>query len=415
MKLRFHTIYLLLFIIISLLIPATGFAKVGKAKMVLGKVMLVSAQGEKKRLRRGSTVNVGDTIITSKRGQAQITMADGTKISVRPASKFIIEEFIATGESKDLKTYYNLVSGGFRSVTGTIGKKNKASFRLTTPVATMGIRGTDFTGRYCKDDCPASNGKNGLFVDVINGGVSMTNKGGTSNFDKDSNGYVSSPSQAPKVISELPDNLLSPKAKKSKNGRNKNRNKYPSPEEETIQIGLFVAPNNKKEILSEAMDAGVPPAQIMRGADSAGLDAKEFMPELIKKGKEMGMDPSDFVNPVLNSGMTPDNLISDMMNRNPRAASDILTAAIASGGFNNDKLKQSALNAGVSTDDVNSADTVGNLFALPPKVKELLKESNNNDNSSDNDSPSDQTPNIRARELDPTTEANDQSDVASPS
>jgi len=414
MKLKYHTVYLLILITICLLAPTSSFAEVGKVKMVLGKVMLVSAQGEKKRLRRGSKVNVGDTIITNKRGQAQITMVDGTKISVRPASKFLIEEFVATGKPEEQKTYYNLISGGFRSVTGKIGKKNKASFRLTTPVATMGIRGTDFTGRYCNNDCPASAGKNGLFVDVIDGGVSMTNEGGTSNFDKNSNGYVSDPSQSPRVIPELPDNLLSPKAKKSKNGRKRNKNKYPSPEEETIQIGLFIDPANKKEILSNAMEAGIPPAQIMRGADSAGLNSKEFMPDLIKKGKEMGMDPSEFVTPILDSGMTPGNLISDMMNTNPRAASDILTAAIASGELNNEKLKQSALNAGVNADDVSSADTVGNLFALPPKVKELLKEENVDDNTSSDSSS--QTPNsIRARELNPTTEANDTNDVASPS
>lgn len=414
MKLKSHTIYSLLLIIIYLLVPTTSFAKAGTVKMVLGKVMLVSSQGENKRLRRGSNINVGDTIITNKRGQAQITMADGSKISVRPATRFLIEQFIATGKPEEQKTYYNLINGGFRSVTGKIGKRNKASFRLTTPVATMGIRGTDFTGRYCNDDCPASAGKNGLFVDVIDGGVSMTNDGGTSNLDKNSNGYVSSPNQAPRIIGELPNNLLSPKAEKSKNGRQRNKNKYPSPEEEVIQIGLFIDPNNKKEIISKAMDAGVPPTQIMRSADSAGLSAKEFIPDLIKKGKEMGMDPSQFVNPILDSGMTPDNLISDMMNSNPQEAPDILTAAIASGEFDNEKLKQSALNAGVSTDDINSADTVGNLFALPPKIKELLKEENADENPSSESS--NQTPNsIRARELNPTTEANDTGDVASPS
>lgn len=410
MKLKTHSVYLLLLIIFCLAIPTTSFAQVGKVKMVLGKVMLISAQGEKKRLRRGSTVNVGDTIITNKRGQAQLTMSDGTKISIRPASKFLIEEFVATGKPENQKTYYNLISGGFRSVTGSIGKKNKASFRLTTPVATMGIRGTDFTGRYCNNNCPAANGKNGLFMDVISGGVSMTNDGGTFNFNKDSNGYVSDPNQSPRVIPALPDNLLSPKAKKSKNGRKRNRNKYPSPEEETIQIGLFVDPENKKEILSEAMEAGVPPAQIMRGADSAGLNAKEFVPELIKKGKEMGIDPSEFVTPILDSGMEAGKLISDMMRSNPDSASDILTAAIASGELNNEQLKNSALNAGVSAADVNSADTVGNLFALPPEVKKLLNDPKNNLDKDENSS--EQKRNIRSRELNPAT---DSGEVASPS
>jgi len=410
MKSKPLTIYLLLILIIGFATPSISFAaNIGKAKMVLGKVMIVNAQGAKKRLRRGSKISVGDTIITSQRGQAQLTMIDGTKISVRPASSFKIDEFIATGKKEDQKTYYNLIKGGFRSVTGKIGKNNKTSFKLNTPVATMGIRGTDFTGKFCANDCPASAGKNGLFVDVISGGISMTNNGGTFNFNKDSNGYVSDSSQSPRVIPELPDNLLSPKAKKSKNGRKRNKNRYPSPEEETIQIGLFIAPNNKKEILSEAMEAGVPPAQIMRGADSAGLNAKDFVPDLIKKGKELGMEPSEFVAPILDSGMNGENIIGRMMRAYPNSASDILTAAFATGDMDNKRLKQSALNAGISSTDIESADTVGNLFALPPEVKKLLdtpksEKSNNN--------PSEEKRNIRSRELNPGT---DSGEVASPS
>lgn len=410
--------YLLVFILCFLLFPNMSFASVGKAKMVLGKVMLLSSVGEKTRLRRGGEINVGDTVMTNSRGQAQLTMIDGTKISVRPGSKFQIEQFVATGAPEEQVTYYKLLKGGFRSVTGTIGKKNKASFRLSTPVATMGIRGTDFTGKYCDDDCPASAGKNGLFVDVISGSISMTNEGGTFNFDKDSNGYVSDSKMKPEVIDELPDNLLSPKRKKAKKEkgdrkgkRDKKRSKYPSPEEEMVQIGLYVDPANKDEIISEAMDAGVPPAQIMRGADSAGLEAKEFLPQLIKKGKEKGMDEGDFVAPILDSGINANRMVQRMMVENPRKASDILMAAIATGGFNNEQLKQAAISSGVSVREVESADTVGNLFALPPEVKALLEEGKSVDAGGEplDDEP---MPAIRAQELNPATES---SDVASPS
>ncbi len=399
---RIYAIYLIVFMIVMLFIPISSVASVGAAKMVLGKVTLLTATGQKQRLRRGGEVSVGDTIITSKRGQAQLTMIDGTKISVRPNSQFQVEEFVATGEPEEQKTYYKLLKGGFRSVTGQIGKKNKSSFRLSTPVATMGIRGTDFTGKYCADDCPASAGKNGLFVDVISGGISMTNDGGTFDLDKETNGYVSDPSHVPESIEELPDNLLSPKAK-LKSGAKK-RTEYPSPEEEAVQIGLYVDPGNTKEILSEAMDAGVPPAQIMRGAGSAGLDAKEFIPHLIKKGKEKGMDVGDFVAPILESGLDANQLIGDLMSNNPESASDVLTAAIATGGFDNEELKHSARRSGVSAAEIRSADTVGNLFALPPAVKKLLKEEKRLHHK-DRGSHKEKKPATHAPELRPTHES----------
>jgi len=37
----------------------------------------------------------------------------------------------------------SLLKGGFRSVTGLIGQLNRAGYRITTPSATIGIRGTD--------------------------------------------------------------------------------------------------------------------------------------------------------------------------------------------------------------------------------------------------------------------------------
>jgi len=416
MKHKPFTLLYTLLISFIILIPGISHANVGTAKMVLGKVMLLTQQGEKKRLRRGNSVRVGDTIITNKRGQAQLTMIDGTKISVRPDSKFQIEAFVAEGKPKDQKTYYKLLKGGFRSVTGKIGKRNKSSFRLSTPVATMGIRGTDFTGKYCADDCPAAAGKNGLFVDVISGGVSMANDGGTFDLNKDTNGYVSDPTNVPKPIAELPDNLLSPKAKKSKNGKRRNKPKYPSPEEEMVQVGLYVAPNDKKAILSEAMDAGVPPAEIMSGADTAGLEAKNFLPDLIEKGKEKGLDPSDFVESILDSGINSDTAINNLMSHSPEAASDILTAAIATGDFDNKELKKSASRAGVPAKDIESADTVGNLFALPPEVKKLLKEDNNKkadaDDEEDDEPRKKRKKRAKPKELTP---SNDSGEVASPS
>ena len=370
MKIQSHISALAFILILCLSIPTLSFAavSVGKVKMVLGKVTLINNQGSEKRLRRGTKLKVGDIIVTSKRGQAQITMIDGTKISVRPASKFLIEEFIAIGPADKQKTYYKLLKGGFRSVTGKIGKKNKQSFRLSTPVATMGIRGTDFTGKYCSSDCPATGGKDGLFIDVISGGVSMTNDNGTLVLDKDTNGYVASANDSPENIETLPANLLSPKATETKVG-----DRYPSPEEEMVQVALYENPEDKDTILSDAMDADVSPTEIIRGATNAGLEPSDFIPQLIEKGEDKGMEPSDFIIPILNSGMEYDTVINDMMTTNPDSASDILTAAIATGEFDNNILKESAATAGVSETEIENADTVGNLFALPKEVKELLK------------------------------------------
>jgi len=406
-----------MFILFFLALCCSGSAiskeSVGKAKLVIGKAMITSAKGKTVRLRRGNLIYQGDIIKTSKRGQTQLIMVDGTSISVRPDSKFQIEEFVSTGDVKKDKTYYKLLNGGFRSVTGEIGKKNKASFRLSTPVATMGIRGTDFTGRYCNKNCKGSGGKDGLFVDVINGGISMSNDGGTFDLDPDTNGHVESASQAPAEIAELPDNLLSPRAKKTKDKNGKTVVTYPEPDEEVVQIALFVDPGKKKEIISEAMDSGVSAKKIIRGADTAGFNAKDVVPNVIEKGKEQGKQASDFVKDILDSGVGTDSVIEDLMASNPNSASDILTAAIATGGVNTNQLKKSAVSLGVSAEDIESADTVGNLFKIPEEVKEILKETKTDDNNGKGGGgkPSEN----RGQEIKDLTPASENGDVVSPS
>ena len=52
----------------------------------------------------------------------------------------------------------SLLRGGFRAVTGSISKKLAGAFKISTKVATIGIRGTEFDARICEEnDCDAEN------------------------------------------------------------------------------------------------------------------------------------------------------------------------------------------------------------------------------------------------------------------
>ncbi|MDP3858880.1 MAG: hypothetical protein Q8Q73_14075 [Stagnimonas sp.] len=51
------------------------------------------------------------------------------------------------------RAFFRLVKGGFRSVSGLIGKVNQDDYRVSTPVATIGIRGTRYSARLCQGDC----------------------------------------------------------------------------------------------------------------------------------------------------------------------------------------------------------------------------------------------------------------------
>ncbi|MDH3768576.1 MAG: FecR domain-containing protein, partial [Gammaproteobacteria bacterium] len=145
---------------------AVAHADAGQALFVYGKAYVVSPDGSRTALRKGSTVQSGDTIVTSANGRVQMRMDDGGLLALRPQTEFVIEEFnfpSAAGSSSasngEPRSFFALVKGGFRSITCAIGKADKSDYRVRTPVATIGIRGTDYTAVFCDTDCARGTSK----------------------------------------------------------------------------------------------------------------------------------------------------------------------------------------------------------------------------------------------------------------
>lgn len=104
----------------------------------------------------------GDVLTTSKAGFAIIQMADQGKITLRPNTVFKVEtyRYQADGAADQNKGVLKLFRGGVRAVTGLINKRNPESgLQLQSPVATLGIRGTEFDTRLCRNDCARENSK----------------------------------------------------------------------------------------------------------------------------------------------------------------------------------------------------------------------------------------------------------------
>ena len=101
-------------------------------------------------------VFAGDMLITAKDSYAQVEMNDGTKMTIRPNSNLRIEAYQFRKETpKEDNIVLRLLRGGFRTVTGLIGKRgNTDAYKLRAATATIGIRGTDFSTRLCATkDC----------------------------------------------------------------------------------------------------------------------------------------------------------------------------------------------------------------------------------------------------------------------
>ena len=85
-----------------------------------------------------------DTVKTGN-GKVGIEFIDATRVDVTQHSKLIIDEFVYDPNSKTGKLSLKASLGTVRYASGQIAKNSATNVKITTPTATIGVRGTDFT------------------------------------------------------------------------------------------------------------------------------------------------------------------------------------------------------------------------------------------------------------------------------
>ncbi|BCD97154.1 FecR family protein [Marinagarivorans cellulosilyticus] len=94
-----------------------------------------------------------DTLRTDKNGSAEIELNDNSHYIVGPSSEFIIEDFqYQPSITENFVAKLNLLIGVISVKTGKIGKDSEDTYQLNTPAVTMGVRGTEYTVRYCEGE-----------------------------------------------------------------------------------------------------------------------------------------------------------------------------------------------------------------------------------------------------------------------
>ena len=188
-----------------LLVPVLASARVGEVLFVYGNAWVESAAGRSV-LAKGSALEEGDRIVTASNGRLQVRMDDGGLIVLRPLSELVIEQFRypaadanASAATQTPRSLMSLVRGGLRAITGALGKSTPEAYEMRTPVATIGIRGTDYSALYCTDDCADLDLDPGLYVGVAEGGIRVANDAGSLELGPGGYGYVRDAHSAPAV------------------------------------------------------------------------------------------------------------------------------------------------------------------------------------------------------------------------
>ena len=137
-------------------------------------------QGRVAQLQINSLIFEGDRIETEPGSRVEILMDDGAEVMLKEDSVLKITEYVITeGYDEGSSSVFDLLRGGLRKITGSIGASALANYQVQTGLATIGIRGTDYVIKLCKvDDCTQTVSRNDpdakLHAVVLHGAITLT-------------------------------------------------------------------------------------------------------------------------------------------------------------------------------------------------------------------------------------------------
>ncbi len=119
----------------------------GRVLLTIGTPVAIGMDGSEQALQRGTAVRQGDTLRTGPSDRLQIRFTDGTRLAMRPDSEISVDDyaFSETAAPSEAQVSMSLNRGGFRTITGDIAERNPARYRVQTPYAVVGVRGTDWS------------------------------------------------------------------------------------------------------------------------------------------------------------------------------------------------------------------------------------------------------------------------------
>ena len=154
--------------------------EVGRVLTTRGDVSARQPDDDPRALGRGDHIYEGDTLLTGENGRAQVRFVDEGLVQLQPGTEYFIEHY--REDESERGAFTRLVEGGLRAMSGSIGRQDREQYRLDTPVASIGIRGTHYALRHCGSECEAD--LQGTVGGVLDGRIAVSNAGGEMEFGR---------------------------------------------------------------------------------------------------------------------------------------------------------------------------------------------------------------------------------------
>ena len=130
---------------VLLLAPSIAFAGIGTVEHDQGRTWNERA-AKTENIDIGYDVLMDDFFQTGEDGQIGIIFEDDTSVTVIENSELLIDDFVYDPASGTGELAFNVTVGSFRYVSGAVAANNAGAVKITTPSATITVRGTTLTG-----------------------------------------------------------------------------------------------------------------------------------------------------------------------------------------------------------------------------------------------------------------------------
>jgi hypothetical protein len=143
-----------------------------------------------------ASVFANETVSTAATARLEVTFTDNTRLTLGEKAKLRLDTYVFDSAAGSGTIKFDLV-GAFRFVSGQVSKLASADVSVTTPVAIVGIRGTEFWGGPIDDQA--------LGVFLLEGAVSVSNAAGQQILSRPGQGTnIAAPGTAPGPVTVWP-------------------------------------------------------------------------------------------------------------------------------------------------------------------------------------------------------------------
>jgi hypothetical protein len=118
-------------------------ARIGTIKTLKGTGRVISGS-DSVAASVGTAVHQNDVVETGDDGALGVTFIDNTTLSLGPRSRITLSKVVFNPDKGDFAFVAKLAKGTFMFVSGSIAKLAPQAIDISTPTATIGIRGTRF-------------------------------------------------------------------------------------------------------------------------------------------------------------------------------------------------------------------------------------------------------------------------------